>query len=62
METITCDQCNLLMINGVLCHETGCPDSWRFIKKECKWCGSEFEPEHADEGFCSCECIESYYG
>ena len=24
-----CDGCAILSINGVLCHETGCPDSWR---------------------------------
>jgi hypothetical protein len=22
-----CDQCEALMINGVFCHETGCPNS-----------------------------------
>jgi len=24
-----CDGCSPSMINGVLCHETGCPDAWR---------------------------------
>lgn len=47
-----CDQCEALMINGVFCHETGCPNSkktwveerqeWvRFV--ECRECGSEVE-------------------
>ena len=25
--TIRCDQCEAAMINGVFCHETGCPNS-----------------------------------
>jgi hypothetical protein len=53
-----CDQCEAAMINGVFCHETGCPNSsktfvdgeWiRFI--ECRECGCEVR-----EGeFCSCQ-------
>lgn len=47
---IKCDQCAALMINGIFCHETGCPnmhsrydessDAW--IKQyECFICGCE---------------------
>lgn len=47
-----CDQCQMLSINGVACHETGCPNSrktwdgergeWiRFI--ECFECGCDVE-------------------
>ena len=47
-----CDSCQLLAINGVTCHETGCPNSrkawieargqWiRFV--ECFVCGCEAE-------------------
>lgn len=47
-----CDQCEALMINGVFCHEHGCPNScktwvedredWvRFV--ECRECGCEVE-------------------
>ncbi len=53
-----CDQCEALMINGVFCHETGCPNSrktwvsnrgWvRFL--ECSACGSDVE-----EGT-TCDC------
>jgi hypothetical protein len=25
-ELISCDQCQMLSINGVPCHETGCPN------------------------------------
>ena len=24
-----CDGCSPATVNGVLCHETGCPDAWR---------------------------------
>lgn len=24
---VTCDQCNLLSINGIACHEHGCPNA-----------------------------------
>ena len=27
MKIVDCDQCNAAMINGVYCHETGCPNS-----------------------------------
>lgn len=33
-----CDQCELLMINGVACHETGCPNSGaRWDKDGRRW-------------------------
>lgn len=50
MKTTTkrCDQCAALYINGIFCHETGCPNegkrwlegSWvRFLN--CRECGCE---------------------
>lgn len=52
-----CDQCEMLSINGVPCHETGCPNSrsrWdgeRWIKqRECFECGCAID---ADEPCCS---------
>jgi len=54
-----CNQCNAIMINGVFCHETGCPNSNARYDKEsetwikqyvCDICGYE-----VDEGeVCSC--------
>jgi hypothetical protein len=58
---VNCDQCQMLSINGVPCHETGCPNSrktwvpdrgeWvRFV--ECVVCGCdspEDEPEPFDD-------------
>ena len=45
---MNCDQCEAVMINGVFCHETGCPNSHkRYIDGEwmivyvCPECGSE---------------------
>ena len=32
-----CTQCEALMINGVYCHETGCPNQ----TYECKGCNAE---------------------
>lgn len=61
-KKIKCDSCNLVMISGVLCHETGCPDSWRFKEIECPWCGSKFVPEERDQEFCDDSCYLSYWG
>jgi rubrerythrin len=42
-----CDQCEALSINGVPCHEHGCPNrSW-----ECPECG---EMKSHTEDFCDC--------
>lgn len=51
-----CDSCEVLMINGVRCHETGCPVAWREVKVECFECGSEFERESKHQRVCGdCE-------
>jgi hypothetical protein len=56
-----CESCQLVSINGIKCHEQGCPDAWMDYPRECLWCGAEFEPE--DEGFtcCSDDCWDAYY-
>jgi hypothetical protein len=56
---IRCDQCEMLCINGVNCHELGCPNAkktwvpergWvRYV--ECFTCGCEVEQGEA----CGCE-------
>lgn len=51
-----CQSCEALMINGVLCHEIGCPDAWRDSTRSCKWCGQEFKPDHRDEAYCTDDC------
>ena len=58
-ERIMCDQCQSATINGVFCHETGCPNSrkrwvgeraaWvRFVA--CRDCGFDVEVGE------SCDC------
>ena len=54
-----CDQCEMLSINGVACHETGCPNSRKAFRYgawirivECFECGCEVE-----EGTV-CDCQE----
>lgn len=59
---MSCPSCQLVAINGVLCHETGCPDSHLHSARECDWCGCEFEPESRHQRFCDESCAESYHG
>ena len=60
MNKNQCPQCEALMINGVYCHETGCPDKWRNTVAECKWCGTEFVPVEAHQFFCDEGCAIAY--
>ena len=67
---MTCRSCEVLAINGLLCHETGCPDSHINpgtgipYPVECDECGTTFDPEHGPdpERFCSESCCAAYYG
>lgn len=34
-----CLSCEVVNINGMNCHELGCPDSWRDYMYECQECG-----------------------
>ena len=56
-----CHQCEMLSINGVACHETGCPNSKKtwveerqewILFTECFYCGSTVEVGTA------CDCRE----
>jgi hypothetical protein len=53
--------CDKLRINGVLCHEHGCSESWKDKKHECKWCGSDFEPEQQGQVVCDESCSDAYF-
>ena len=57
-----CTSCEVLFINGVKCHEFGCPDAWRDEKRDCKNCGCEFNPESREQMFCDDSCYRQYYG
>lgn len=52
VKPLRCDQCEAAMVNGVFCHETGCPNSrktWVADRQEwvlfleCLECGCEVE-------------------
>ena len=56
-----CNSCEVLYINGIKCHEHGCPEAWKDEKRSCKWCGSNFVPESKYQNFCSEDCDECYH-
>lgn len=60
MWHVSCNQCQVLVINNVICHELGCPDEWRDRDEKCKWCGMLFRPEQHGQRFCCDSCAESY--
>ena len=60
-RTVTCDSCEVLVINNVICHETGCPDAWKDESRECKWCGRRFRPKARNQEFCDADCAEAYH-
>lgn len=41
----SCNSCAALVINGIYCHEHGCPEAWRDQSIDCYVCGFEFTPE-----------------
>lgn len=60
---VHCDQCQMLSINGIPCHESGCPNSrkiwdpesqsWKRLV-ECSNCGFEYFAEDSHD--CSDLC------
>jgi len=56
-----CNQCQALMINGVYCHEIGCPIAWKDYSKECDSCGCDFKPEEKHQTYCEGCAEESMY-
>lgn len=43
-----CDQCEAMMINGIYCHETGCPNTHK-VKIDGEWIEPESDNEDYDE-------------
>ena len=52
LTPVTCDQCQLARINGLVCHETGCPNAGKTWESErgewvkyveCRECGCDVE-------------------
>jgi len=61
-KMMRCNQCEAMMINGVFCHETGCPNSPLGCKRKCMNCLVDFivqDKEHTD--FCSDDCKMEYW-
>lgn len=56
-----CNSCEALMINGIYCHEHGCPEAWKDYKLTCLWCGNLFMPEYKDQTCCDEDCADAYY-
>jgi hypothetical protein len=55
-----CPSCEVLMINGIRCHEQGCPDAWRSTRRTCRNCETEFIPQEKGQRFCTEFCSEDY--
>lgn len=57
-----CEQCEMVSINGLACHETGCPDAWRDDIRCCGWCGREYVPEDRHQICCEESCASALFG
>lgn len=57
-----CSSCAVSYINGVKCHEHGCPEAWKDQTRECKWCGEKFHPTEREQRCCCESCEEAYSG
>lgn len=56
-----CTQCEALMINGVYCHEYGCPEAWKDREIPCFECGCNYQPEVRYQTVCSdCAAMERF--
>ncbi len=55
-----CEQCECIYINGLKCHEHGCPDAWKDYKMECACCGAEFKPKFKGQAVCGAICEAAY--
>jgi hypothetical protein len=47
-----CNDCNPTRINGVLCHEQGCPSAWKDHARTCVECDAKFYSPHAHRKTC----------
>lgn len=63
---VRCDNCNPVAIQGIVCHEEGCPTPWRGANsvRECKNCPRKFTPNTElrwHSGMCSVGCYRDYW-
>lgn len=54
-----CKGCEVVYINGVKCHELGCPEAWKDETITCTECGCEFKRTFRTQKVCS-TCYETY--
>lgn len=54
---VKCHNCNTAYINGVLCHEHGCPTAFR-VPMNCKDCDTKFMPATKWQKYCQ-DCIDA---
>ena len=59
---MSCQSCEMISINGMACHETGCPDAWRDRPRVCRECGFDFRPTERVQMYCSPCCAAAAYG
>lgn len=52
-KRVPCDGCQIAYINGVRCHEHGCPEAWKDKPVECFECGCDFLPTERGQRICS---------
>lgn len=53
-----CGSCIAIRINGVFCHEQGCPEKGRY--KRCLECGNQFRFVSPFVSVCD-DCCRAYY-
>lgn len=56
-----CTACQVLMINGHRCHETGCPEAWKDYKVKCRNCDKLFKPKTKGQDTCSKRCYKEFW-
>jgi hypothetical protein len=56
-----CHSCQVVKIQGKVCHEFGCPEKYKSETRECKECGQEFNPKEKHQAFCSDRCYAIFY-
>jgi hypothetical protein len=56
--SVACSQCQSMVVNGVPCHESGCPNERSEV--ECRECGTEFVQESRWDTTCCHTCHVAY--
>ena len=70
---MSCPNCDAKRINGLICHEHGCPTPYIGKTLECANCGTKFKPEEGERPLadktsrgtiytCSETCRNDYFG